>query len=48
MLYNAFDDKTEALITPESFYGKQKKICDICIGTFSHHVVEWADRKSVV
>lgn len=45
MLYNAFDDKTEALITPESFYGKQKKICDICIGTFSHHVVEWALQK---
>lgn len=34
----AFDDKSEPLITPEKFYGKHEKIADICIATFSHAV----------
>lgn len=34
MIINAFDDKTEAIISPEKFYGKSEKICDTCIITF--------------
>lgn len=34
----SFDDKSEALITPEKIYGNHKKIADICIITFSHAV----------
>ena len=36
----SFDDKSEALITPEVFYGAHEKIADICIVTFSHAVLE--------
>ena len=35
---NSFDDKSEALITPEKFYGNHERIADICIVTFSHVV----------
>ena len=34
----SFDDKSEALITPEKFYGTHERIADICIVTFSHSV----------
>ena len=34
----SFDDKSEALITPEKFYGTHERIADICIVTFSHYV----------
>ena len=33
-----FDNKSEALITPEIVYGAHEKIADICIATFSHAV----------
>ena len=36
----SFDDKSEALITPEVFYGAHEKVADICIVTFSHAVLE--------
>lgn len=35
-----FDDKSEALISPEDFYGPHEKIADICILTFSYSVLE--------
>ena len=34
----SFDDKSEALITPEKIYGNHERIADICIVTFSHVV----------
>lgn len=40
MITETFDDKTEAIINPDSCYGKRNKICDICIVTFSNIVVE--------
>ena len=40
MITESFDDKTKAIINPDSCYGKQDKICDICIVTFSNIVVE--------
>ena len=36
----SFDDKSEALITPEKIYGSHEKIADICIITFSHAVYD--------
>lgn len=40
MIINTFDDKTEAIISPENIYGKKEKICDICIVTFSYSVID--------
>lgn len=42
MIYKTFDNETKPLFTPESFYGKREKICDVCVITFSHKVIEWA------
>ena len=39
MITDSFDDKTEAIISPESFYGIVDKICDVCIVTFSNVVI---------
>ncbi len=39
MITESFDDKTKAIINPDSCYGKRDKICDICIITFSNIVV---------
>lgn len=39
MIMDTFDDKTEAIISPENFYGEKEKICDICIITFSNIVM---------
>lgn len=36
-----FDDTPE-LIRPQDFYGAHEKLCDVCIITFSHKVVEKA------
>ena len=36
----SFDNKSEALISPEDFYGRHEKIADTCIVTFSHAVLE--------
>ncbi|MCI9627263.1 MAG: nucleoside phosphorylase [Clostridia bacterium] len=42
MINSTFDNKTKPFITPESFYGKHEKICDVCVITFSYKVIEWA------
>lgn len=42
MIHNTLDLASEPMLTPEMIYGKQKKICDICIVTFSPRAVEWA------
>lgn len=39
MIIDSFDDTTEAIISPESFYGTVDKICDVCIVTFSNVVI---------
>ena len=42
MIHETLDLTTEPLLTPELFYGKHEKICDVCVVTFSHKVIEWA------
>ena len=44
MLTETFD-RSEEIIRPEMIYGKRKKLCDICIITFSQHVIEYALQK---
>ncbi len=38
MITDAFDTQSEAIISPQSFYGEQQYICDIAIGTFSREI----------
>lgn len=38
MITEAFDNKSEPIITPEAFFGKRGEICDIAIGTFSREI----------
>ena len=42
MIIDSFDIETEAIITPEDYYGPQKHICDVCIVTFSKVILEEA------
>ena len=39
MITDAFDTTTQAIISPEKFYGASKTFCDICIITFSNQIV---------
>lgn len=38
MITDSFDINSEAIISPKSFLGEQKKLCDIAIGTFSREI----------
>lgn len=38
MITDAFDDRSESILTPESFLGEQGNYCDIAIGTFSRMI----------
>lgn len=38
MIIDSFDTQSEAIISPQSFYGEQQHICDIAIGTFSREI----------
>ena len=38
MIIESFDTQSDAIITPQSFFGEQQKICDIAIGTFSREI----------
>ena len=40
MITDSFDPKSEPLFTVESFAGPQKHLCDICVLTFSHRILE--------
>lgn len=40
MITDSFDNKSEAIITPEAFFGKKKKLCDIAIATFSEVIYD--------
>lgn len=39
MITDTFDMTTEAIISPDKFYGTHKALCDICIITFSNQIV---------
>ncbi len=39
MITDTFDMTTEAIISPEKFYGISNTLCDICIITFSNQIV---------
>ncbi len=41
MITDSFDDKTEALVSLETFYGKKQHIIDKCIVTFSYEIYEY-------
>ena len=38
MITNSFDPKSEAIISPASIFGEQKKACNIAIATFSREI----------
>ncbi len=38
MIIHSFDPHSEAIISPASIFGEQKKICDTAIGTFSREI----------
>ena len=40
MIIHSFDPNSEPLMGPESFYGPQGKLCEVCILTFSHLILE--------
>lgn len=40
MINQTFDNHSDAIISPENIYGKRDAVCDICILTFSHSVIE--------
>ena len=40
MIIHSFDDRSEPLMGPGDFYGPQRYLCDICILTFSHVILE--------
>lgn len=42
MITDAFDSETEAVISPEMFYGVREKLCDVCIVTFMDKVFQYA------
>lgn len=44
MIIHSFDDKSPPLITPESFYGPQRHLCEVCILTFSHVILSEMQR----
>jgi uridine phosphorylase len=39
MITDTFDITTEAILSPENFYGAHKALCDICIITFSNQII---------
>lgn len=38
MIIDSFDINSEAIITPEHFFGEKNKICNVAIGTFSREI----------
>lgn len=39
MITDTFDKSTEAIISPEDFYGTHKALCDTCIVIFSNQII---------
>ena len=42
MIIETFDKSSKPIITVKDFYGEKKKICDICIITFSKEILKYA------
>ena len=40
MITDSFDPKSEPLMTPESFIGPKRHLCEVCILTFSNVILE--------
>ena len=40
MITDSFDNRSEPLFTPEHFLGPQKRLCDVCLLTFSHVILQ--------
>lgn len=40
MITDSFDISSEPIVTPEAFFGKREKLCDICIATYSKLIFE--------
>lgn len=40
MITDSFDNKSEAIVTPASFFGEKKNICDTVVITFSREIFE--------
>lgn len=38
MITDSFDNKSEAIISPDSFYGEKKHLCELAIATFSREI----------
>ena len=38
MITESFDNQSEAVISPKSIFGEQKRVCDLAIGTFSREI----------
>lgn len=38
MIIDSFDTNSDAIISPEAFFGEKNKICDIAIATFSREI----------
>lgn len=38
MITDSFTPESEAIVSPKAFFGEQRKICDIAIGTFSREI----------
>lgn len=38
MITQAFDERTEAVFGPGSFYGEKRELCEVCILTFSDRI----------
>lgn len=45
MIIHSYDDQTPPIIGPGSFYGPQRSICEVCILTFSHIILEAARQR---
>ena len=40
MITDSFDNKSKPLFTPEDFMGPQQRLCDVCVMTFSHVILQ--------
>ena len=45
MITDSFDNRSEPLITPASFLGPQRRLCDVCVLTFSHVIFQELQRR---
>ncbi len=41
MIIHSFDSESEPVLTPDAFFGEQKKLCDICLIIFSCEIHDY-------